>query len=99
MPDVLVPFMGGITFLPFVRDSKGAPTVPKPPPSKPAGASTPAAATSAPPPPRPSDAPAAVAAAPASGPEADLAAQITAKGDEVRALKTAKVMKYRICHV
>ena len=26
IPEVLVPFMGGITFLPFVRDSKLAPT-------------------------------------------------------------------------
>ena len=27
IPEVLVPFMGGITYLPFVRDSKLAPTI------------------------------------------------------------------------
>ena len=27
IPDVLVPFMDGVTFLPFVRDSKLAPTI------------------------------------------------------------------------
>ncbi|CAE7724151.1 unnamed protein product, partial [Symbiodinium microadriaticum] len=80
VPDVLVPFMGGITFLPFVRDSKGAPTVsgiPKPVPAKPS-------------PPVPSKP--AVAAQPAagSGPETELTAQIAVKGDEVRALKSAK---------
>lgn len=48
VPDVLVPFMGGITFLPFVRDAKGAPVVQgAKPKSAPAPIPTPAASTDA----------------------------------------------------
>lgn len=80
IPEVLVPFMGGITFLPFVRDARGAPTVPAVPKPLPAAAPSKAA-------------PAAAAPAPAavSGPEAELTAAINAVGEEVRALKAAKV--------
>jgi hypothetical protein len=68
--------------MPFVRDARGAPTipgVPKPVPT-PAPAATKTAAAAAPAP-----------AAAASGPEAELSAAIGAKGEEVRALKVAKV--------
>lgn len=45
IPEVLVPFMGGITFLPFVRDARGAPAAPgKAPADKTAAAPAPAPA-------------------------------------------------------
>ncbi len=80
-----------MTFLPFVRDSKlpdKVPGAPAPVPAKAAGAAPVSA---------PAPAPAqAVQAAPgtaavASGPGADIVAAITAKGDEIRVLKAAKV--------
>lgn len=98
VPEVLVPFMGGITFLPFVRDSRNAPSIPpavssKPPAEKKAETSKPAAAPTptAAPAPAPSAPPPALA--PASGPEAELLNSITLVGDEVRQLKTTKAGK------
>jgi pyruvate/2-oxoglutarate dehydrogenase complex dihydrolipoamide acyltransferase (E2) component len=106
VPEVLVPFMGGITFLPFVRDSRNAPTIPpavsnKKAPAAPAeatqkkaAAAPPAAAPAAPVPvANPAAAAPAPAAAPASGPEAELLNAIASVGDEVRQLKTAKAGK------
>ena len=114
IPEVLVPYMAGMTFIPFVRDSKpvdksSAPsasasaaikeksstnTTPKPAPA-PAPAPAPVSTVKAAPAPSPAAAAlvAAVAVAVSSGsPEVDqLAAQVTAKGDEIRALKAAKV--------
>ena len=40
IPEVLVPFMGGITYLPFVRDSKLAPTIVEKPLGTPATTAT-----------------------------------------------------------
>ena len=86
VPEVLVPFMGGVTFLPFVRDSMIKEEKPKaaaaPKADKPAAA--PKAAAAAP-----------AAAAPAAAPVADgpFAAEIAAKGDEVRKLKADKADK------
>jgi hypothetical protein len=97
VPEVLVPFMGGLTFLPFVRDSRNAPAIPQAVSNKKAKSEkkpaavvtpTPAPVAAAPTP----AAPAPVVAAPvASGPEAELLASITLAGDEVRQLKAAKV--------
>jgi hypothetical protein len=100
VPEVLVPFMGGITFLPFVRDSRNAPSIPpavsnkKAPAEKKAETTKPAAAVAAAPIAAPATAaPAPPAAAPASGPEAELLNSITLVGDEVRQLKAAKAGK------
>lgn len=90
--------MGGITFLPFVRDSRNAPVVPqnvsnkKPPAEKKAEVAKPAAVAASTPAPAPvTAAPAIATPAPVSGPEGDLINAITAIGEEVRQLKTAKV--------
>jgi hypothetical protein len=105
VPEVLVPFMGGLTFLPFVRDSRNAPAVPAAVSNKkaksekkPAAVETPPAAVAAPAPVAPAPAaPAPVVEAPvASGPEAELLKSITLAGDEVRQLKAAKADKETI---
>lgn len=86
--------MGGITFLPFVRDSRNAPAIPQsasnkkaPPAEKKADSAKPAAPVAA------STAPVIPLAAPAvaAGPEAELLSAINTVGDEVRQLKAAKV--------
>jgi hypothetical protein len=66
--------------MPFVRDARGAPTIPGVLKPVPTPAPAPAATKTA-----------AAPAAAASGPEAELSAAIGAKGEEVRALKVAKV--------
>lgn len=115
VPEVLVPFMGGITFLPFVRDSRISAPVAAPTASAPAKAPAPAPAKAPAPAPAkaPAKAPAPAAAAstpaaaptpaPASTPAAavstgnpavdELTAKVTAKGEEIRALKASKASK------
>ena len=91
IPEVLVPFMGGITYMPFVRDSKLSPA-PAPAAPKPAAAAAPAAPEPAAAPAAPK--PAAAAAAEPAGVSGDLdsalTAEINAKGEEIRVLKAAK---------
>jgi hypothetical protein len=85
IPEVLVPFMGGITFLPFVRESRIAPTDGK------------SAKVAVPPlvkaePAKPVEKAAAVAIEKKEAPAiSDLAAQIVTVGDEIRTLKANKV--------
>lgn len=93
VPDVLIPFMGGITFLPFVRDSKLPDKAPVP------VAATTKEAKAPPPAPAPKtvEAPS-VAASTAASPAVPtqgilpLDALIVAKGEEIRGLKAAKVI-------
>jgi hypothetical protein len=79
IPDVLVPYMGGITFLPFVRESRtgaGTPAVSV----KPTPAAAPVAAAA-------SAAPAAASAAPA--------VELTAEGEELRKAVENKATEIR----
>lgn len=102
VPEVLVPFMGGMTFLPFVRDSKlpdkSQPTAPAPakaPAPKPAPAApVPASAAPAPTPAAPvPPTPAAPAASTGNAQVDELTAKVTAKGEEIRTLKANKANK------
>jgi hypothetical protein len=93
IPDVLVPFMGGLTFLPFVRDSKLAETVNEKPKNPPKAATAIAIATAAHPPAPPAAA-AAPAAAVASPEVVALTSSIAEQGEKVRAAKTAKVLQW-----
>jgi outer membrane biosynthesis protein TonB len=92
IPEVLVPFMGGITFLPFVRDSKApdrnAATATINPPKKAATTPAPAAAPAAVPP-----APAAtepVVTAPPAAPEAAKEAEKPKKEEKEKKPKEKK---------
>lgn len=83
VPEVLVPYMGGVTFMPFVRDSKLAPAVDA------KAAKAPKAKVVA-------AAPASKAPAPAPAPASKddpLASAVEAKGQEVRKLKAEKADK------
>jgi len=91
IPEVLVPFMGGITFLPFVRDSKfgdktagtkaGSTLTTPTAPASGAGGAAAVKVEAKPVPP-----------APATVAETDpLALAIAAKGDEIRVAKANKV--------
>ena len=82
IPDVLVPYMDGITFLPFVRESKEA----KKGHVKSVKAAKPAANKADKPAPAP-------ASTPISSASSELEAKIKAKGDEVRKAKADKVDK------
>jgi len=86
VPEVLVPFMGGLTFLPFVRDSMLKTTAADAPAAKAADPKKEKAAA-------PTPAAAAPAPAPAPAAEGPFAAAITAKADEVRQLKVDKAEK------
>lgn len=77
IPDVLVPFMGGITYLPFVRDSK----------IEDGGKSAKAAA------PAPIATPSAPVAASTGVARDELSARIIATGEELRAKKAEKADK------
>ncbi len=98
VPEVLVPYMGGVTFMPFVRESRidATPVAKAAPSSKAASAPAPAPA------PAPASAPApapASAPAPAPAPAASsdpLASAVEAKGSEVRKLKADKADKAAI---
>jgi len=84
IPEVLVPFMGGITFLPFVRDSRDSKattpaSIPKP---IPAAAATNTTTTTVTPPPAP--------VVTLSPEEKELTDVIVAKGEEIRKLKENK---------
>jgi hypothetical protein len=90
VPEVLVPYMGGVTFMPFVRDSKLAPAV-----DAKAGkaAKDPKAAKA------PKDKATPAVAAPAATPASKddpLASAVEAKGQEVRKLKAEKADKATI---
>lgn len=90
VPDVLVPYMGGITFLPFIRDSRTGAGVPavsaKPTPAPVAAAPAPAAA-----------APAAEAAAVQLTPEGEeIRKAVEGKAAEIRDKKAAKAGKEEI---
>lgn len=97
VPDVLVPYMGGMTFIPFIRDLEG-----KPFNAAAAASAAAASAASIPATVAASAAPAAVAAVavtsagagaaePPLTPEAqELVARIAAQGESVRTLKTSK---------
>lgn len=83
IPDVLIPFMGGLTFLPFVREArKDTPGLVKTENGGGSATTKPAAALA--------QAPASVEVSPEV---AALAAQIATKGDKIRELKAAKVEK------
>ena len=86
IPEVLVPFMGGITFLPFVRDSRDSKTstsVPNPLPAAPTSATTTTStSTVATPPTAP--------IVTLSPEEKALTDVIVAKGEEIRKLKDSK---------
>jgi len=96
---VLVPFMGGITFLPFIRDSKlpdkvaagGASAAAKPTKEVASNsAPAPVVAPKAPAAPVPAAVPS-VATVAAAGPKGPLADKINVKGEEIRVLKASKV--------
>lgn len=110
VPEVLVPYMGGLTFLPFVRDSRMAPSVDRPLGS--AGTATNGEKEADNPVNIPTSAPAPVVAlatvttpgvavpsvdssagatAPLTPEVQAIVDKITIKGDEIRALKAAKV--------
>ena len=81
--------MGGMTFMPFVRDSKLAPSIPPAVSSKPAKTAAPKAKTADAAPAKAKDS--TQPAAEVSGPEGELVKSIISKGDEIRDLKAAKV--------
>lgn len=99
VPEVLVPFMGGVTFLPFVRDSMLKSELPAPKAAeakkekaaKPAAAAAPAAKAAPVAAPAPTPAASVVPVA-----ESPIVTAITLKADEVRNLKANKADKASI---